>query len=318
MCVMSELPLTIGARLPSFERTTGLANWNRFAAVNDEFIDIHMDDEAARAIGMPGVFGMGNLRIAYLHDLLADALGENGDIVEFRCEFRGLNLKGDDLTCTAVVERLWEDDGLRLADLTLGVVNQDGVDTAPGSATVVRFDGEARMPAEPPPAEPSAGARPGIYLTQESIDRIGRTMEPVAAPAVGANDIARWAIATWWPEPPPMRYLDADVASAGPWGGIVAPRDFDPFAWMRNRPWSGDWLWGMGKEPGSRVLNGGQRNRYGAPIRPGDVISVTRRFVDVVERDTKRGPMVFFTSEFRWTNRDGEMVRVGEQTTIYW
>jgi hypothetical protein len=87
---------------------------------------------------------------------------------------------------------------------------------------------------------------------------------------------------------------------------------------MPNRPWSGDWLWGMGTEPGKRVLNGGQRNLYGAPIRRGDVISATRRFVDVIERETKRGPMVFFTSEQRWENQDGETVRVGETTTIYY
>ena len=47
------------------------------------------------------------------------------------------------------------------------------------------------------------------------------------------------------------------------------------------------------------------------------MISVTRRFVDVVERETKRGPMVFFTSEFRWVNQDGALVRLAEQTTIY-
>jgi hypothetical protein len=38
----------------------------------------------------------------------------------------------------------------------------------------------------------------------------------------------------------------------------------------------------------------------------------------VVEHQTKRGPMVFFTSEMRWENQDGELVRVGEQTTIYY
>ncbi len=50
----------------------------------------------------------------------------------------------------------------------------------------------------------------------------------------------------------------------------------------------------------------------------GDVVTATQRFVDVVERETSRGPMVFFTSESRWTNQDGAMVRVGEATTIYW
>ena len=143
---MSAAPFTVGAELTPFARTTRLANWNRFAAVNDEFVDIHMDDEAARAIGMPGVFGMGSLRIAYLHDLLVQALGDDGDIVEFSCEFRGINLKGDRLTCTGTVEEVAEVDGQELATIRLAVVNQDGVDTTPGRATVVRFGGDPRMP----------------------------------------------------------------------------------------------------------------------------------------------------------------------------
>jgi acyl dehydratase len=316
---MSELSTAPGTVIPPYIRSTGPASWNRYAAVNDEFIDIHMDDDAAKAVGMPGVFGMGNLRIAYLHNLLGHWLGDAGDIAELRCELRGINLKGDTLTCHATVTETSDDDGLQLATLDIGVVNQDGHETTPGSATVVLFGGGApTMPAEPPPSSPSGDATPGTFLQQDTIDLIGRTLAPVAAPPVGANDIARWAIATHWPERPPHRYLDAAAAADGPWGGIVAPRDFDPFAWMLERPWSGDWLWGMGREPGTRVLNGGQRNRYFEPIRPGDVVTVVRRFVDVIERDTKRGPMVFFTSEFRWTNQAGALVRLAEQTTIYY
>lgn len=316
---MSGIQVAPGTSIPSLVRTTGLANWNRYAAVNDEFIDIHMDDDAARKVGMQAAFGMGNLRIAYLHNLLAGWLGDDGDIAEFRCEFRALNQKGDTLTCSGTVTDESTAGGLHTATLDLSVQNQDGVETTPSTATVVLFEGgKAQMPSEPAPTAPSGAAAPGTFLTQETIDKIGRTLPAVTAPAVGANDIARWAIATHWPERPPKRYLDASVAAAGPWGGIVAPRDFDPFAWMTNRPWAGDWLWGMGTEPGSRVLNGGQRNRYFEPIRPGDVISCTRRFVDVVERETKRGPMVFFTSEFRWENQDGALVRIGEQTTIYY
>ena len=311
---MSVSP-AVGTELPPFVRTTGLPNWNRYAAVNDEFIDIHMDDESARGVGMPGVFGMGNLRIAYLHNLLSDWLGDTGDLVDFTCQFRGLNLKGDTLTCTAAVTGERDDDGLHLVDLVLGVTNQDGVDTTPGTATVVRFDGSPLMPAEPPPTQPSGNAAEGTFLKADTLDKIGRTLPPVAAPPVGANDIARWAIATYYPERPPARFAHG---ADGPWGGLVAPRDFDPFAWMPNRPWAGDWLWGMGAEPGKRVLNGGQRNRYFAPIRPGDVISVTRRFVDVIERDTKGGPKVFFTSEFTWRNQSDELVRIAEQTTIYY
>jgi hypothetical protein len=198
------------------------------------------------------------------------------------------------------------------------VKNQDDVETTPGSATVVRFGSAASMPSVPAPSQASGAAAPGTFLDEGTIAMVGRTLPPVASPPVGANDIARWVIATWWPERAPAGFLDAAVAEKGPWGGVVAPRDFDPFAWMPDRPWSGDWLWGMGTEPGKRVLNGGQRSIYGAPIRPGDVISATRRFVDVVERETRRGPMVFFTSESRWENQDGDVVKVGEMTTIYY
>ena len=43
----------IGDQLPAFTRTTDFANWNRYAAVNDEFIDVHMSEEAARLRASP-------------------------------------------------------------------------------------------------------------------------------------------------------------------------------------------------------------------------------------------------------------------------
>ena len=115
------------SELPPYVRTTGLANWNRYAAVNDEFIDVHMDPDAARAVGMPDVFGMGNLRIAYLHNLLDAWLDGEGDIVELRCEFRGINLRGDVLVVVSA-----EDVGGDLQRLVGG--GHAGVDRASASA----------------------------------------------------------------------------------------------------------------------------------------------------------------------------------------
>ena len=79
---------------PSFVRTTGFHNWNRYAAVNDEFVPIHMDDEAGRAQGFPGAFGMGNLMWSYLHNLLRDWMGDDGRIVTMACSFRSPNNRG--------------------------------------------------------------------------------------------------------------------------------------------------------------------------------------------------------------------------------
>ena len=76
-------PVTVGEELPVFTRTTGFPVWNRFAAVNDEFVPIHMDDTAGQAAGMPGAFGMGNLQLAYLHNLVREWLGERRHYDEF-------------------------------------------------------------------------------------------------------------------------------------------------------------------------------------------------------------------------------------------
>lgn len=310
--------ISAGDEIPSFSRTTNLAHWNRYAAVNDEFIPIHMDDEDARAVGQKAAFGMGNLRIAYLHNALEAWLGDAGGIVEFTCQFRGLNFKGDTLTASATVTGKEERDGARLVHLALSVRNQDGVDTTPGTASVQLWDGAPTVRSEPPAAEPTAGTAPGAYLTQAEIDMIGATSDPVTSWPVGANDVRRWAIATYWPEPPPPRFVDEAAATAGPWGGLVAPRDLDPFAWNPVRPWGGPWLRGMGTEPGTRVLNGGQRSLYFAPIRPGDVITGVCRLADVVEKDMKLGPTAIFTTEQRWTNQGGDLVRLGYMTSLYY
>jgi acyl dehydratase len=98
----------------------------------------------------------------------------------------------------------------------------------------------------------------------------------------------------------------------------VAPREFDPFAWNPRRPWGGPWLRGMGAEPGKRILNGGQRSLYFAPIRPGDTVTGVCRLVDVVEKDMKLGPTSVFTTEQRWTNQRGELVRLGFMTSLYY
>ncbi|WP_232839994.1 hotdog family protein [Nocardia aurea] len=86
--------LHVGAEIPLFVRTTDAANWNRYAAVNDEFVGIHMDDEAGRAAGGTGAFGMGNMQWAYLHNMMRDWLDGRGRIMSVSCQLRSMNTKG--------------------------------------------------------------------------------------------------------------------------------------------------------------------------------------------------------------------------------
>jgi len=125
-----------GDELPPFTRVTGLDNWNRYAAVNDEFVPIHMDDEAGREAGYPTAFGMGNLQLSYLHNLIRDWLGEEGTILELSCQFRAANTRGMTVTARGVVTAVREADGQRLADLEVWTEDGDGRKLAPGTATV--------------------------------------------------------------------------------------------------------------------------------------------------------------------------------------
>ena len=306
-----------GVSLQGFSRITDLPHWNRYAAVNDEFIDVHMSVDAARAAGQPDIFGMGNLRVGYQHAALHRWIAGRGDIASFSCQFRALNFPGDELTVWGSVVDNVVRDGLALSVLELGVRNQKDEETTPATAEVVWFDGAPVMPAPPSPVI-ATDRSPGVYLDSETVGWLGRPLPVLGSLPVDANDIRRWAQAIWYPEPPPADQFDVDVAAEGPWGGLVAPRDFNPYAWHPDfHPEAYPWMRGMGTEPGRRGLNGGQRTWYGAPIRPGDVIGSQVTLIDTYEKDGRIGTMLFLVDQARWTNQRGELVRVSERTTIY-
>jgi acyl dehydratase len=130
--------IKVGDKIPAWSRKTNFMNWNRYAAVNDEFIFIHMDDEAGRKGGNEqGAFGMGNLRFAYILNALRDWIGDEAEIRELECQFRAINQKNDVLTVTGTVTDKRVEDGENRVYLEVNVVNQTGAPTCPGHAIVV-------------------------------------------------------------------------------------------------------------------------------------------------------------------------------------
>ncbi|MDO9485605.1 MAG: hypothetical protein Q7K25_06055 [Actinomycetota bacterium] len=118
--------IQVGDQLQPFIRRTDFDNWNRYAAVNDEFLPHSMNDEAARREGFPKAFGMGNLQWSYVHSLLRAFIGPDGSILRVDVQFRNPNLREQTVTAhgtvtgidgTTVSIDLWtqEDEGARLA-----------------------------------------------------------------------------------------------------------------------------------------------------------------------------------------------------------
>lgn len=130
--------VNVGDEIPAWSRKTDFMNWNRYAAVNDEFVPFHMDDEAGRAAkNEQGAFGMGNLRYAYIVNALRDWIGDEADIREVGCQYRVINQKNDVLTVVGKVTEKKTEDGENLVMLETNVTNQNGESTCPGHAVVV-------------------------------------------------------------------------------------------------------------------------------------------------------------------------------------
>ena len=102
--------IEVGESVPEFTRVGSFHAWNRYAAVNDEFVDIHMDDEAGRAAGYPSAFGMGNLSYAWIHCMLREWLaGSGGRITSVNCQFRAPVLRNQTVVARGVVTGVSEE-----------------------------------------------------------------------------------------------------------------------------------------------------------------------------------------------------------------
>lgn len=165
-------------------------------------------------------------------------------------------------------------------------------------------------------------------ISQEMAEKIGTELSRRVSFPVSESDIRRWALAVYYPEPPPARFLYADAAAASSFGGIVAPEDFNPFAWLTAESsieqekidyTDPDHIEHMLAVTGPRLrhqLNGGVETEYGEPIRPGDVITGARILRGYSERTGRLGPMLFTDFDETWTNQDGVLVKRIRTTQI--
>ena len=135
---------------------------------------------------------------------------------------------------------------------------------------------------------------------------------------VSESDIRKWAIAVYWGQTPPRLYWDAEYARGTRWGGIIAPQDFNPFAWAvptgAVKPAGA--VPGQQTRKGGNVMNGGQADTYGVPMRPGDVITSRSRLARWEERQGRNGLTLFTYTETEWRNQDGELVKTRISTGI--
>jgi acyl dehydratase len=126
-----------GQEVPPFERKVTYMELNRFAGANDEYVLIHMDAEYAKNTAkLPDVIVMGNLKLAYIGNMLEDWAGEDGWIQKLGVDYRKMDVVHSTLSAKGKVTRKYEEGGRHLVDLDVWIENDQGEVTTPGRATV--------------------------------------------------------------------------------------------------------------------------------------------------------------------------------------
>ena len=122
--------------LPPLEKQPTTQQLVKYAGAEGNFYQIHYDTAFAQSTGLPGVIIHGALKNAFLGQLMTDWIGEHGTLKKLSCQYRGMDVPGDTLTCKGTVVRKYREGGEHLVECVVWLENGRGERTTPGTATV--------------------------------------------------------------------------------------------------------------------------------------------------------------------------------------
>ncbi|MBN9428629.1 MAG: acyl dehydratase [Burkholderiales bacterium] len=130
--------VAIGTELPALRKgpltTTHLMRWS---AAMENWHKIHYDAPyAQQQEKLPGLLINGSLKQQFVMQLLKDWAGPEGWVWKARLQFRAMNLVGETLSVWARIVGKRQAPAFGLLDLELGIVNEAGVESTPGTAIV--------------------------------------------------------------------------------------------------------------------------------------------------------------------------------------
>ena len=109
---MSELKA--GEQIPQLQVTPDKYLTNRYAGASGDFNPIHIDEEFARAVGLPGRILHGLWTMAQVARAQTEAAGGPGHLKRLAVQFRGMGMPEQEIVVTGVVREL--DSGRALVD----------------------------------------------------------------------------------------------------------------------------------------------------------------------------------------------------------
>jgi acyl dehydratase len=106
--------LKAGEQIPQLQVTPDKYLTNRYAGASGDFNPIHIDEEFARAVGLPGRILHGLWTMAQVARAQTEAAGGPGHLKRLAVQFRGMGMPEQEIVVTGVVREL--DSGRALVD----------------------------------------------------------------------------------------------------------------------------------------------------------------------------------------------------------
>ena len=107
----------------------------QYAGVSGDYNPLHTDEVyTVQVAGYPSVFAHGMLTMGLTGKMLTNYVGD-GRLTKFGVRFTNQVWPGDTLESKATVAAIREENGQKVADLTISTTNQDGKEVVSGTAT---------------------------------------------------------------------------------------------------------------------------------------------------------------------------------------
>jgi acyl dehydratase len=107
-----------------------------YAGAGADHNPIHVDAEAAKAGGLPGIIAHGMLPLGFLGRLLTQWVPQK-QVRSLSARFVAMAFPGDVISCSGRIAAKREEHGEKLVDLEIAAQNQKGENLQLGKATVV-------------------------------------------------------------------------------------------------------------------------------------------------------------------------------------
>lgn len=133
---LSSDAVAVGDHAPARTHTLTRTDLVMYAGASGDFNPMHTDDLAARAAGLPSVFGHGMLSMGLLGSAITDYVGV-GNLRSYKVRFTKQTWPDEVLTTSVVVTGTREVDGETLIDLEVSLANADGQVKVAGEAVAV-------------------------------------------------------------------------------------------------------------------------------------------------------------------------------------